>query len=252
MHDDGIVVGQAAAAVHTTLEPELLHGGFPPVTVTVAQQTGVDPPHPAGLSHGDPPSPEPLLEPELDPELEPLLDPDPELDPLLDPELDPDPLLDADPELDPLPDPELDPLLPPDPELDPDVEPELDPLLASIPESAPLPPPVLLLPLLHDSVTKRAERASARMGIEACGMSTSLPFRPKKRSRAFASAMLRWDLTLADRAQWTRRAGGGRRMGGREGAPPRLRRVLRVGRRASRREHSQYLLGVSRRRVPLK
>ena len=180
VHDDGIVVAQAAAVVHATLEPELLHGGFPPLAVTVAQQTGVDPPHPAGLSHGDPPSPEPLLEPELDPELDPerdpLLDPDPELDPLPDPELDPDPLLDADPELDPLPDPELDPLLPPDPELDPDVEPELDPLLASVPESAPFPPPVLLLPLLHDSVTMSAERASARMGI-ACRMIRSLPVR---------------------------------------------------------------------------
>jgi hypothetical protein len=169
VHDVASIVAHAAAVVQATVLPEALHGKVPPVTVTVAQQTGVGAPHPAGESQGWPPSPKPPL---LEPELEPLLEP--ELEPLLEPEL--EPLLEPELEVDPLLEPELDPLLPPDPELEPDEDPELEleleSLLESAPESAPPLPPVLLL-LLHDVATKKGPMANAKMPIERLRMAHS-------------------------------------------------------------------------------
>lgn len=157
MHDEGRVVGHPAAVVHAMVLPEEVHGKLPPVTVTVAQQTGVADPHPEGESQGGPASPEtPLLEPEL--EAEPLLEP--ELDPLLEPELEVEPPLE----------PELEPLLPPDPELDPDEDPELELELESAPESEPPLPPVLLLLLLHDVASKNGQRVNAMTGVNALRM----------------------------------------------------------------------------------
>jgi len=151
----GSIVGHAAAVVHATVLPEEVHGKLPPLSVTVAQQTGVTDPHPAGETQGWPPSPEPpLLEPELDAE------------PLLEPELEAEPLLE----------PELDPLLPPDPELEPDEDPELELELASPLESAPesgAPPPPVLLLLLHDVATKNEPTANAKMEVERLRMAQS-------------------------------------------------------------------------------
>lgn len=155
MHDESRFVAQAAAVVQATVVAVALHGKLPPLTETVAQQTGVVPMQPAGPSHGAPPSP-PLLDPELEPELDPELEPDEEPDP--EPEDEPE----LEPEEDPDPDPDEDP--------EPDDDPELDPLAESLPESAPPLPPVLLLPLLHPAATLDATTTSTMMDLRRDGM----------------------------------------------------------------------------------